>query len=147
MIYIILTLTILLIELILKDRMEQTFDLKKEQLLPGGKILLRKYHNYGAFLNFMQKKKKMLHLISIVFTLVILILFLLTLGKYGNKILKTGLSLLLGGAFSNTYDRLTKGYVVDYFSFVTPFKKLNQIVFNLSDFCILIGCLLIVLQE
>lgn len=147
MIYIILTLTILLIELILKDRMEQTFDLKKEQLLPGGKILLRKYHNYGAFLNFMQKKKKMLHLISIIFTLVILILFLLTLGKYGNKILKTGLSLLLGGAFSNTYDRLTKGYVVDYFSFVTPFKKLNQIVFNLSDFCILIGCLLIVLQE
>lgn len=147
MIYIILTLTILLIELILKDRMEQTFDLKKEQLLPGGKILLRKYHNYGAFLNFMQKKKKILHLISIVFTLVILILFLLTLGKYGNKILKTGLSLLLGGAFSNTYDRLTKGYVVDYFSFVTPFKKLNQIVFNLSDFCILIGCLLIVLQE
>lgn len=147
MIYVLFVILIILGEFILKNYMECTYDFKKQRLLPGGKILLRKYHNHGAFLNFLQKKKKLLHLISIVFTVLICFIFIITLGKHGKKGLKAGLTLLLGGAFSNTLDRLTKGYVVDYFSFITPFKKLNHIVFNLSDFCILIGCLLITFQE
>ena len=53
--------------------------------------------------------------------------------------MKLGLSLLLGGAFSNTYDRLKRNYVVDYVSFQTPFKRLNSIIFNVSDFLIAIG--------
>ena len=60
--------------------------------------------------------------------------------------LKLGLSLLLGGAFSNTYDRFTREYVVDYFSFCSPWKGLNRIVFNISDFCIIIGSLIAVLS-
>ena len=109
-------------------------------------IRLRRYHNHGAFLNIMEKKKKLLHLISVFFTFVITIFFLLTLCQKGNHILKLGLSLLLGGAFSNTYDRLSRNYVVDYFSFCSPFPKLNRIVFNISDFCIIIGTLLTVLK-
>ena len=35
------------------------------------------------------------------------------LGMRGKKLLKAGLSLLLGGAFSNTYDRVMREYVVD----------------------------------
>ena len=87
-------------------------------------------------------RQKLLLLISCILTICIGILFLLTLFQKGNRLLKLGLSLLLGGAFSNTYDRLKRKYVVDYFSFNTPFKSLNRIVFNVSDFCILIGSLL-----
>ena len=56
-----------------------------------------------------------------------------------------GLSLAIGGGANNFYDRAKRGYVVDYFSFRTPWKRLNQMIFNLSDLCIFLGSLLIVL--
>ena len=52
------------------------------------------------------------------------------------------LALLLGGSFSNTYDRLRRKYVVDYLSFPVKWKWFRDIVFNISDFCIIIGALL-----
>ena len=146
MIYITLVILILFIEWKIKNYIEAVYDDSKQKLIANNTIRLRKYHNYGAFLNIMEKKKKLLHMISVVFTLVIATFFLLTLCHKGNRVLKLGLSLLLGGAFSNTYDRLSRNYVVDYFSFCSPFSKLNRIVFNISDFCIMVGTLLIVLK-
>lgn len=146
MIYVLLVIVIILGEWKIKNYIEAAYNFKKELLILKDKIRVRKYHNYGAFLNIMEKKKKLLHIISVVFTLVIAVFFLLTLFHRGNHILKLGLSLLLGGAFSNTYDRLSRNYVVDYFSFCSPFPKLNRIVFNISDFCIIIGTLLTVLS-
>jgi len=58
-----------------------------------------------------------------------------------------GLSLLLGGGGSNLYDRITKGYVVDYFSFRTPWRWLNRIVFNISDFCIFFGSIFVAIAS
>lgn len=147
MIYILLVLLIIIGEWKLKCYIEGAYDRKKQLLILKDKIRIRKYHNFGAFLNIMETKKKLLHLISIIFTLAIAFFFLLTLCRKGNRILKLGLALLLGGAFSNTYDRLSRDYVVDYFSFCTPFEKLNQVVFNISDFCIIIGTLLTVLAS
>ena len=48
----------------------------------------------------------------------------------------------MGGAFSNAYDRLKRGYVVDYVSFDIGSKRLKNIVFNVSDFFIMIGALI-----
>ena len=146
MFFIFLVILIIVGEWKLKNYFEGVYDFQKQTFIFKDMICLRKYHNYGAFLNIMEKKKKLLHIISIVFTLVISIFFLLTLCCKGNHILKLGLSLLLGGAFSNTYDRLSRNYVIDYFSFCSPFPKLNRIVFNISDFCIIIGTLLTVLK-
>lgn len=147
MIYILLVLLIIIGEWKLKCYIEGAYDRKKQLLILKDKIRIRKYHNFGAFLNIMETKKKLLHLISIIFTLVIAVFFFITLCRKGNHLLKLGLTLLLGGAFSNTYDRLTRNYVVDYFSFCTPFEKLNRIVFNISDFCIIIGSLFTVLAS
>lgn len=134
-------------EFFLKSQMEGRLSLFPRVSLFHNRIILRKYHNKGAFLNLLEKKTRFLHFISIVFTLFITILFLITLFQKGNTLLKFGLSLLLGGAFSNTYDRLSRGFVVDYFSFNSPFPSLNRIVFNISDFCIIVGCLLLVLSQ
>ena len=145
MLYIFLVIIIIFAEWKLKNYFEVVYDFKKQKLVFKDCIRLRKYHNFGAFLNIMEKKKKLLHLISVIFTLIIAMLFLFTLFQKGNRALKLGLSLLLGGAFSNTYDRLSRDYVIDYFSFCSPWEKLNRIVFNISDFCIIIGTLLTVL--
>lgn len=147
MFYIFFVFIIIITEFKLKNYIEATYDFKKKTLILKKKIILRKYHNHGAFLNILETKKKLLHTVSVIFTLIISTFFLLTLCHKGNRILKTGLALLLGGAFSNTYDRLSRNYVIDYFSFCSPFKKLNQIVFNISDFCIIIGTLLSVLSS
>lgn len=147
MFYLILTVFIFIIEWKIKNYIEAVYDTSKQDLICKDRIRIRKYHNQGAFLNLMEQKKKILYTISVLFTLIIAFFFLITLFQKGNRILKLGLSLLLGGAFSNTYDRLTRNYVVDYFSFCSPFPKLNQIVFNISDFCIVIGTLLTVLKS
>lgn len=146
MVYILLVTFIFIAEWKIKNYIEAVYDDSKQEWIFEKKIRLRKYHNHGACLNFMEKRKKLLHGISVIFTLLISLVFIFTFFHKGNHILKLGLSLLLGGAFSNTYDRLSRDYVVDYFSFCSPFPRLNQIVFNISDFCILIGTLLVVLK-
>ena len=142
MIYFILVLLIIGMEYFLKNKAEGELDSTSDISVFQNRLRLRLYHNQGAFLSMLKYRQKLLLLISCILTICIGILFLLTRFQKGNRLLKLGLSLLLGGAFSNTYDRLKRKYVVDYFSFNTPFKSLNRIVFNVSDFCILIGSLL-----
>lgn len=111
-----------------------------------GRILLRRYHNKGAMLNLGQEKSSMVAALSVALCLVMSICFLLSLGSRGNAGLRLGLALLLGGSFSNTYDRLKRKYVVDYFSFNVPIKFIRKIVFNISDFFIMIGAMITVLS-
>ncbi len=75
------------------------------------------------------------------------VLFVVSLTKAGSSTLKWGLTMLLGGAYSNTYDRLRRKYVVDYVSFQVPVKKLRQVVFNIGDFCIMAGAALVVIAS
>lgn len=82
--------------------------------------------------------------LSLLLTIALTILFFLTLGMTGKKMLKWGLTLLLGGAYSNTYDRLVRQYVVDYVSFNVPLG-IKKVVFNIGDFCIMIGAMLSVI--
>ena len=118
----------------------------EEKEICKGRILLRKYHNKGACMNLGEKKSNVVAGLSLILTAVLALVFLFTLTRHGNGWLKAGLSLLLGGAFSNTYDRLKRKYVVDYFSFGVKWAPLRAIVFNISDFCILIGALIIAIK-
>ena len=105
-------------------------------------IKITTYHNYGAFLNMGEKKPAVVLFLSAVITLILGLIFIITLTMKGKNALKFGLGILLGGAFSNTYDRISKGYVVDYLSFPHAPGKLKNIVFNISDFAIIIGSLI-----
>ena len=118
----------------------------EEKEICKGRILLRKYHNKGACMNLGEKKSNVVAGLSLILTAALALVFLFTLTRHGNGWLKAGLSLLLGGAFSNTYDRLKRKYVVDYFSFGVKWEPLRAIVFNISDFCILIGALIIAIK-
>lgn len=132
-------------DLWIKNRVEKYISIKgknEEKELLGGRLLLRRYHNRGAMLGAGRKKGRVVTALSVTLTVLTLLVFLVSLGRRGNRLLRTGLAFLLGGAFSNTYDRLTRKYVVDYLSFGVRWKWLRSIVFNLSDFCIIIGSLL-----
>ena len=128
-------------ELRIKNRIE-TKDENFRKGIWGGRILLRRYHNEGALLNLGRNRRRAVAVVSVVMSLLLAVIFILTLGHRGSRLLRTGLAFLLGGAFSNTYDRLKRQYVVDYFSVNVKWKPLRRIVFNISDFCIMIGALL-----
>lgn len=133
-------------ELGIKNYVEKKQNAGEEKEICKGRILLRKYHNKGACMNLGEKKSNVVAGLSLILTAAIALVFLFTLTRHGNGWLKAGLSLLLGGAFSNTYDRLKRKYVVDYFSFGVKWAPLRAIVFNISDFCILIGALIIAIK-
>lgn len=141
----ILSMTIFVLDLLIKNYIEKTGTEGEEKAVCGGKLLIRRYHNKGAFLDVGERRRDLVAVLSVVMTLGLTVLFVLTFSCKGGKLLKTGLSFLLGGAYSNTYDRLMRKYVVDYVSFPVKNKKIRNIVFNISDFCIMIGALLMVL--
>ena len=112
-----------------------------------GNIRIVTYHNRGALLNMGQKKPFVVLMLSLIFTAIIGIIFVVSLTFKGRGMLKAGLGLLLGGAFSNSYDRLKKGYVVDYINFPHAPGKIRQVIFNISDFAIIIGALISLFNE
>lgn len=129
-------------DLWIKNRIEKTGGENFPACLAGNRLILKKYHNTGAMLNLGKSRKTAVAVSSVVLTMLVSVAFVLSLGRWGNNVLRAGLTLLLGGSFSNTYDRLKRGYVVDYLSFNVKWKWFRRIVFNLSDFCIIIGSFL-----
>lgn len=145
MIYILLIAGIFGVELGIKNHVEKHRKEGEERPALGGALLLRKYHNRGAFLDMGERVRPLVAFVSVLLSLVMTAVFVMTLGSRGSAVLKTGLALLLGGAYSNTYDRLRRKYVVDYFSFGVKWQKLRRVVFNISDFCIAVGAMMLVL--
>lgn len=132
-------------DLYIKNKIEKNMQTGSERAVLGGRLLIRKYHNRGAALNLGKSHPGVITLISLVLCAVLTAAFALGLTGRGNALLRWGVTLLLGGAFSNTYDRLKRRYVVDYVSFGVKWKRLRRIVFNLSDFCIIIGAVFVTL--
>ena len=104
-------------------------------------ISLTLHHNYGSAVNLGAGKPAIIKATSVILTAVVSMIFVLSLTTGGNRPLRTGLSLLLGGAFSNTYDRIKHGYVIDYVSFNTGPSWFRRLVWNIADFGIIIGAL------
>ncbi len=146
MIFISIIIAIVAAEAVIKQVREQNGVFGEKKLFLKGKLYLTKYHNYGAFLNLGQKRPEFVKGLSAGLCLICTIVFVFSMGTKGKTLLKAGLSILLGGAYSNTYDRLVRGYVVDYFGFQVKNERLRNIVFNISDFCIMIGALISVLR-
>ena len=127
-------------DLFIKYRVEKK-RLKLSVKILAGKVTLTQFKNPGAMLGFLKNNVRFL----LAFTMICLgfIAGLLTAvcGRRGNILLKAGLTLLLGGAGSNAYDRLIKGTVTDYIRFNAGPKKFQNIIFNLGDFFIFAGFL------
>ncbi len=128
----------------MKSWIEKTDTVSESQestVLQG--VAFKRYHNRGAMMNLGEERQQLVAVLSLVFSAFVTGIFAVTLGMKGKRLLKTGLALILGGAYSNTYDRLRRKYVVDYITF----PKISTMVFNLSDFGIMIGAMLLTISE
>lgn len=129
---------------ILKHYIDKTKKLGAKEKICGGRLILKKYYNNGAALNFLESRPKILLAVQGALLFAAAVIYGRLFSKDGNTGLLVSLGMLLGGGMSNFYDRVKKKHVVDYVSFSVPWKWLSKIVFNISDFFIFAGALLTV---
>lgn len=146
MIYAGIALAILIVDLGIKYHIERHRKMQQENNILKDIIIIRKHHNKGIALNTLDQHTRIVKGMSVGMTILIAITTLCTCFGRRNKESsigrKTGLAFVLGGALSNTYDRIVRGYVVDYFSFNVKWKKLRNVIFNIADLFIFIGAIL-----
>lgn len=139
MIYIAIATALFAGDLLLKNYIEKKKKLGESEEILDGRIIVTKYHNEGAFLNLFERQKEILMVVSGIMLGMILMLLFVLMPQKGKQILKVGVAFLLGGAASNVYDRVFRGYVVDYFSF----SFIKKVVFNISDIFIFLGSIIV----
>ena len=100
-----------------------------------GKIRIRKVHNYGFALGMLSGEDRLVKGGSLGAGILLLIYYMKLLFSKKGKWKFAGTSLMLSGAVSNLYDRLKRGYVVDYIGFDAADPQIRKITFNLGDFC------------
>lgn len=140
MIYILIAAAVFLLDWNIKNYIERHFNAGKTKDILKGKITLRKQYNKGFSFNILKDKAGFVKKVSAVVFGALVIAFIIALRQKNKTIKKLGLSLCTGGAASNVYDRLKRGYVIDYFTI--NIKSVKNIVFNLGDIFILTGSLM-----
>lgn len=141
--YIIISPLCFLVDQICKLKAVEKMDKSTNRSILKGNIFLRLNYNEGAFLGFLRNKKTILLIVNIIAIIVLIGLSVSYIFIKGNSILRVGLAFLTGGALSNVYDRLRLKKVVDYFSF----KWKPDLIFNLADMFVFLGCILLVISE
>lgn len=103
----------------------------------NGFVEIERHHNKGIPLNKFDNHTKEITFISFF----VLLIHAMNMGhnalKEDDALTDLAGTLILGGAISNTYDRVKRGYVVDY---LKVGKK--RAIYNISDFLIIGGVIL-----
>lgn len=95
------------------------------------------WENKGAAWGIFQNGRYFLIAVTSIVSLILAYM----LYKSDNKILKTSLALILGGAGGNLIDRVFRGSVVDFFDFYI--FSYNFPIFNIADMFVVIGTFLL----
>lgn len=140
-----ITTSLMLLDIALKSIIEGYLARGEERTACQGKVILRKAYNRGFFLNVLEDRSEVVKYTSAYAAVILTIYQLLTLIGKKHGVKKIGLSLITAGAWSNTFDRWLRGYVIDYVGFQTKWKKITDMTFNLADFFIGAGGILLLL--
>lgn len=102
-------------------------------------------HNTGAAFSFLHSASGWQNMFFITLALVVsfvILRWLATLPR-SNRWLSIALSLVLGGALGNVWDRVTRQYVVDFLDF--HIDDWHFAIFNIADSAICVGAVMIIL--
>ena len=116
------------------------------QIISGFFRLTHTENTGAAFSLFADSPSQWKTTLLIAFSLVAMVIVSILLWKQTRPLTMTGiaLSLILGGAVGNLWDRLASGRVVDFLLFYV--KQYQWPVFNLADSAIVVGASLLVLE-
>jgi signal peptidase II len=146
-VYLLLALVVVLLDRWTKHVVAQHISLYSHiQIIPGFFRLTHTENTGAAFSLFADSTAPWKTGLLIAFSVVALLVVSVLLWKNNHAHLATGigLSLIMGGALGNLWDRLARGRVVDFLLFYV--KRYQWPVFNLADSAIVIGAGLLVLE-
>lgn len=103
----------------------------------NSRIWLQKSHNDGFPFGFLKEHGELVRAVPLAVTSALFGVLWAIRKEKGKTAQKFGLSILLGGAVSNLFDRFFRSYVVDYFSIQAG--ALKKVVFNLGDMMVFLG--------
>ena len=127
-----LFIVLVTVDMGVKQQVEETFKKGEDQNTKVPKLVLRRVHNKGFCLNMLDKYPMIIKSVSAGLCGIIGIKAYQLFQKRGRWIEKLGMTVLGAGAFSNTFDRLMRGYVVDYFGVKYKNSKLSKITANIA---------------
>lgn len=142
MIYLGIAVIIFLADYCLKNHVNETRLQGSSRSVLRGRVLLRNCHNENFALGWKPSDPEAVQAVRTFLLCGLTWEFIQNLFQRGKRLSKTALAFLLGGGWNNFYEQKRNGSVTDYVSFRTGKKKLDQIVWNLSDFFILAGAVL-----
>jgi signal peptidase II len=116
------------------------------QIVPGFFRLTHTENTGAAFSLFADSPSHWKTVLLIGFSMIAMVIVSVLLWKQTRPLTITGiaLSLILGGAVGNLWDRLASGRVVDFLLFYV--KQYQWPVFNLADSAIVVGAALLVIE-
>jgi signal peptidase II len=116
------------------------------QIIPGFFRLTHTENTGAAFSLFADSPSHWKTVLLIGFSLIAMVIVSVLLWRQSRALTITGiaLSLILGGAAGNFWDRVASGHVVDFLLFYV--KQYQWPVFNLADSAIVIGAGLLVIE-
>lgn len=123
----------------IKQYVEDTFRKGEERSTKDSRLVIRRVHNKGFCLDTLDSYPMLVKIVSAVLGGIIGADAYKMLQKRGQWVKKLGMTFLTAGAFSNIFDRICRGYVVDYIGVRVKNSKLSKITANLADIYILTG--------
>jgi signal peptidase II len=145
--YLLIAVTVVLLDRWTKHLVAQRIRLYAHiQVIPGFFRLTHTENTGAAFSLFADSTAPWKTAILIAFSVIALIVVSILLWKNNHTHLATGvgLSLIMGGALGNLWDRLASGRVVDFL--LLYIKQYQWPVFNLADSAIVVGAGLLIVE-
>ena len=145
--YLLIALVVVLLDRWTKHVVAQRISLYSHiPVIPGFFSLTHTENTGAAFSLFADSNAHWKTAMLIVFSVIALMVVSVLLWKNHHAHVATGigLSLIMGGAVGNLWDRLARGRVVDFLLFYV--KRYQWPVFNLADSAIVVGAGLLVLE-
>ncbi len=138
----ILSIILFLIDQISKILVTRLLDIHSSFSVINNFFYLTYTHNTGAAFSILTGKRLLLIIISII--VILTIFYYIRKNKVVDKLEITSFSLIIGGSLGNLFDRLLRGYVIDFLDF--RFFGYNFPIFNLADVFIVVGVFLIIIK-
>lgn len=143
--FIVIAIIVLLLDRITKWAIASNIALHDSLVVIPGCFRLTHVQNTGAAFGLFAESSAQWKVGALVsFSILALIVVSALLWKNGHALTTTsiGLSLILGGAMGNLWDRLVSGHVVDFLDFYVG--NYHWPAFNVADSAIVIGAILLV---
>jgi len=151
-IYLIIALIVLILDQVTKWLVKTNMALHETIPVLGDFFVLTSHRNKGAAFGILQGQQTFFLIVTVIF-LVGISWYLYKSVKSGQRLVPFALSLMLGGAVGNFYDRAMHGEVVDFLQFTFQGSimgwKFDYIfpIFNAADSGIVIGTILILFDS